>query len=79
MILHILTLFDVCSKWGLTVSMMVKLVVTMILNNSIHFKFGKINLEIVNKFNYLGSVIHCNAYINCDVEHRIVAGRSLGN
>ena len=44
------------------------------------FQFGEVNLEIVNRFKYLGSVIHCNGSIDCNVEHQVVASsRSLEN
>ena len=66
-------LFEITSQWGLTISVpKTKVLVVGSTGEEEHaLQIGDVQLEIVEEFKYLGSVIHHNGSIQSDTQGRV--------
>ena len=74
-------LFEITSQWGLTISVpKTKVLVVGSTGEEEHaLQIGDVQLEIVEEFKYLGSVIHHNGSIQSDTQGRVaMASRAFG-
>ena len=74
-------LFEITSQWGLTISVpKTKILVVGSTGEKEHaLQIGDVQLEIVEEFKYLGSVIHHSGSIQSDIQGRVtMASRAFG-